>query len=238
MRKISNIPLRGSAAVLRTSIRRTSAEVAGRAEQLSKVLCKARRRRLPPRRRARLCRKPFPSTNIYQHRPTLTAPSHHFWHSKAALGATHGPQMSHKCPPRAPSSLQESQLDRKSPSRWPFGAPPAVPSLRKHQKHTGISMFSRCPQNRILSTSGHSFCSPGPQKGAPERPRGAPRTPKPPILKPHFTHFSQLFPLRPQVRSQGLPNWPSQTQNDPKDALQASKIYQNSLKNPTPHTKD
>ena len=146
--------------------------------------------------------------------------------------------MSHKCPPRAPSRPQEPQLDRKSPSRWPFGAPPAVPSLREHQKHTGISMFSRCPQNRILSTSGHSFCSPGPQKGAPERPREAPRTPKPPIWRPNFDICSQLLPLRPQVRSQGLPNWSSQTQNDPKDALQASKIYQNSLKNPTPHTKD
>ena len=151
---------------------------------------------------------------------------------------TNGPQMSHKCPPRAPSWPQEPQLDRKSPSRWPFGAPPAVPSLRKHQKHTGISMFSRCPQNRILSTSGHSFCSPGSQKGAPERPREAPRTPKPPIWRPNFDNFSQLLPLRPQVRSQGLPNWPSEAQNDPKDALQASKIHQNSLKNPTPHTKD
>ena len=119
-----------------------------------------------------------------------------------------------------------------------LGAHLEVPTLRKHQKHTGISMFSRCPQNHILSTSGHSFCSPGPQKGAPERPREAPRTPKPPIWRPNFDICSQLLPLRPQVRSQGLPNWPSQTQNDPKDALQASKIYQNSLKNPTPHTKD
>ena len=129
----------------------------------------------------------------------------------------------------------EPQAGPKSPSRRPFGAPLAVPSLEKHQKRSGISMFSRCPQNRILSTSGHSFCSPGPQKGAPERPREAPRTPKPPIWRPNFDICSQLLPLRPQVRSQGLPNWSSQTQNDPKGALQVSKLRQNCLKSPTPH---
>ena len=54
-------------------------------------------------------------------------------------------------------------------------------------------MFSRCPPNRFLALTGVFVCYPGPQKGAPERPRGAPRIPKPHTSRPQSDHFSQLF---------------------------------------------
>ena len=93
-------------------------------------------------------------------------------------------------------------------------------------------MFSGCPQNRVFRTSGRFFCCPGPQKGAPQHARGAPRTPKPPIWKPHFTNVLYFFPLGPRIRPQALPRWVPRAHNDPKDVLQTSKIRQKLLQEP------
>ena len=113
-------------------IRRTSSEVAGRAELLIKILCKARRRSLPPHRWANPCHKPFTSTNSYRGTATI-------WGHLGSPNATPKRHLESCWSPLGPKSgHHEPKYVQKGHLELHWGSLTSENTV----KHIGISLFS------------------------------------------------------------------------------------------------